>query len=81
MIETLLHDGIFALVLSADHVVKFTNIFKLAKIPFLIWCMHPWTLGSKLLAKNVLGNLTRSVSLGKSHLAMMFNFIVGGATL
>jgi len=79
--ETLLTDGLLSNLLGPEWLHKTQNFMKLCKIPFLLWCMHPMSLGSEVLAKNVLGNLTRNVNLDKSKFVLLFNLIIAGATI
>lgn len=81
VLETLLTDGLFSLLLSADHISKVDNAVKLVKLPFLLWCMHPMTLGSDVLSRNVLGNLVKSYKVEKGNMAIFFNVVVSGAVL
>jgi hypothetical protein len=80
-VEASLLDGVLANILPAEMVHRTDNFMKLAKLPFLLWCMHPMTLGSELIARNVLGNLTRLVSITKGTFVTAFSVLVGAATL
>jgi len=61
--------------------VKLENFFEMFKLPFLLWCMHPLTLGahvlSELFFKKHAHYLRATTSDGKPLLVQGFNVIVG----
>jgi len=76
----LLFGGVIKNLLPEANANILTNMFEAIHIPFLLWCMHPLTLGAKILKKLV---ETHDHQLLKGEkkglLTQLFNLVIGCA--
>jgi hypothetical protein len=51
MAETIVTQGLLTNLLDPSMLGTATNVIAMIKLPFLLFCLHPMTLGAKLFAK------------------------------
>jgi len=77
LVQALLVGGAFSWA-STETISHVTNFVLAVELPFLLWCMHPLTLGAHVLSELFFKKHAHHiVSQGKGFIVHLFNGIVG----